>query len=36
MAPLESPPRDKALRKTRVAERALSDLAQWMDAWAHR
>jgi methylenetetrahydrofolate--tRNA-(uracil-5-)-methyltransferase len=36
MTPLESPPRDKALRKTRVAERALSDLAQWMDAWAHR
>jgi methylenetetrahydrofolate--tRNA-(uracil-5-)-methyltransferase len=36
MAPLEAPPRDKARRKKLVAERALADLARWMDGWARR
>ena len=34
MPPLEAPPRDKARRKMLVAERALADLARWMDGWA--
>ena len=31
MAPLEQPPRDKARRKALIAERALADLARWME-----
>ncbi len=30
MPPLESPPRDKALRKQMLADRALADLAAWL------
>ena len=30
MPPLDTPPRDKALRKQRLADRALADLASWM------
>ena len=29
MPPLDDPPRDKALKKARIAERALSDLESW-------
>jgi methylenetetrahydrofolate--tRNA-(uracil-5-)-methyltransferase len=32
MAPLDQPPRDRARRKAAIAERALADLARWMDS----
>ncbi|MGD9902458.1 MAG: methylenetetrahydrofolate--tRNA-(uracil(54)-C(5))-methyltransferase (FADH(2)-oxidizing) TrmFO [Vicinamibacterales bacterium] len=33
MPPLDDPPRDKAVRKARLAERALADLADWAATW---
>jgi methylenetetrahydrofolate--tRNA-(uracil-5-)-methyltransferase len=32
MEPLSNPPRDKATKKTRIAERALADLQEWLGA----
>ena len=34
LAPLSDPPRDKAARRDRFAERALSDMQRWLDATA--
>ena len=32
MEPLANPPRDKAAKKSRIAERALADLQDWLGA----
>jgi hypothetical protein len=32
MEPLPNPPRDKARKKALIAERALSDLQEWLGA----
>jgi hypothetical protein len=34
MEPLPNPPRDKAIKKARIAERALADLQDWLGARA--